>query len=98
MNVKFCMMYSHFSKEPENTGEIKRLGAMHPQKAMKELGITYQYATPQSMYEQWWFWNCQGLPDELPPFLTELKIDPMKCIGRGLSEEQAKKITDCKIK
>ncbi len=68
----------------------------HPQDFMKELGITYQHATPQSMIDQWWFWNCQNIPDELPSFIEELKADPMKCIGNGLSEEDAKSIAQNK--
>lgn len=64
----------------------------HPQEVMKELGITYAHATPQSMGDQWWFWNCEGLPENLPEYLTILDIDPMDCIGWGLSEEDAKKI------
>lgn len=64
----------------------------HPQKVMKELGITYQHATPQSLSDQWWFWNCENIPEDLPDYITELGLDPMKCIGYGLSEEDAKNI------
>lgn len=64
----------------------------HPQKVMRELGITYQHSTPQSIGDQWWFWNCQGVPDELPKYLTDLVLDPMECIGYGLSKEDAEKI------
>ena len=84
-HYKFCMQYSHYS----NDEEVKRLGGMHPQKAMKELGITYTNATPQSMGDQWWFWNCENLPDEIPPFLTKLGITPYDAIGFGLSAEEA---------
>lgn len=96
MHLRFCMRYSFYSKDKENTKEVKRLGTMHPQKAMKELGITYQHATPQSIGDQWWFWNCENLPEHLPPFLTEMDMDPMKCIGFGLSQEIAEKIRDYK--
>ena len=64
----------------------------HPQHVMEALGITYQHATPQSICDQWWFWNCENVPQELPNFLTELKADPMECIGFGLNEETAKKL------
>lgn len=64
----------------------------HPQVVMRELGITYQHATPQSMGDQWWFWNCKGAPAELPKYLTPLDLDPHKCIGWGLSQEDADKI------
>ena len=93
-HLRFCMMYSHCSTDASNKGDIKRLGAMHPQKALKELGITYQHATPQSMGDQWWFWNCENVPDDMPGFLTELKSDPMECIGYGLNTEIAEKIRD----
>lgn len=66
----------------------------HPQKVMQELGITYQHSTPQSIADQWWFWNCENLPNELPPFLEVMDIDPMKQIGNGLSVEEAKRIRD----
>lgn len=65
----------------------------HPQVVMRELGITYQHATPQSMGDQWWFWNCKGMPADLPKFLTLLEVDPHKCIGWGLSQEDADRIT-----
>ena len=63
--------------------------AAHPQEVMKSLGITYQHATPQSLYEQWWFWNCENCPAELPPYLRPLSIAPMAAIGYGLSPEMA---------
>lgn len=66
----------------------------HPQDVMSELGITYQHATPQSISDQWWFWNCENIPDTLPGYLSELKADPMEMIGFGLSEEKAMQIRD----
>lgn len=80
----------------------------HPQTIMKALGITYQHATPQSIGDQWWFWNCENIPLTLPGYITELRVyldtndnmgdylDPMKCIGFGLSREDAEKIRDYK--
>ena len=64
----------------------------HAQTVMRELGITYQHASPQSLGEQWWFWNCENVPTELPPFLTQLNLDPKKCVGWGLSQQDADKI------
>ena len=96
MHLRFCMMYSHYSTDKENTGDVHRLGSIHPQKAMKELGITYQHATPQSMGDQWWFWNCENVPENLPPFLSEMYQDPMDCIGFGLTKDDAEKIRDYK--
>jgi len=64
----------------------------HPQKVMKELGITYQHATPQSLYDCWQFWNCENIPSNLPGFISEFKIDPFDMVGDGLSKEVAVKI------
>jgi len=67
----------------------------HPQKQMRSLGITFQHSTPQSLGDQWWFWCCKNIPEPLPPYLSILDADPMKCIGYGLSEEDAIKIMNC---
>ncbi len=64
----------------------------HPQAIMRELGITYQDSTPQSLGDQWWFWNCKGMPEKLPAYLTELKLNPIDAIGYGLSRERAEAI------
>ena len=67
----------------------------HPQRMMKRLGITYQHSTPQSMGDQWWFWNCENVPDPLPDHTSILECnDPMEMIGWGLSKEDAEKIRD----
>lgn len=68
--------------------------ADHPLDYMKKLGITFQHATPQSIGEQWWFWNCENIPDVLPKDLEDLDIDPMNCIGFGLDEKSAIRIRD----
>jgi hypothetical protein len=64
----------------------------HPQDVMRELGIGYQHATPQSMYDQWWFWGCKGGLDDLPAYLRELHLKPQNCVGLGLSQEMADEI------
>jgi hypothetical protein len=61
----------------------------HPEKVMKDLGITYQHATPKSVFDQWWFWNCKNVPDPLPKYLTVLDLDPNDAVGYGLSKEDA---------
>lgn len=68
----------------------------HPQHVMTGLGITYQHATPQSMGDCWWFWNCENVPEKLPSFLVTSDRNPMECIGFGLNEETAIKIRDYK--
>jgi hypothetical protein len=64
----------------------------HPELVMWELGIKYQHATPQSMGDQWWFWNCTGVPVEFPRYLTPLGMNPQKCVGWGLNQKDADKI------
>lgn len=59
---------------------------------IKSLGISYQHVTPQPMADSVWFWNCENVPEDLPKYISRIKLDPMKCIGWGLSEEDAKKI------
>lgn len=66
----------------------------HPQKVMKKNGINYQHATPQSLGDQWWFWNCKNLPNSLPEYLKIIDLDPFEMVGFGLSEAEAQKIND----
>ena len=68
----------------------------HAQIVMKELGITYQCTTPQTISDSFWFWNCENVPNELPDYIYKLDVDPMDCIGWGLSEEKAIAIRDYK--
>jgi hypothetical protein len=83
VHLRFDMYAASDSKE-----------SRHPQEVMRELGITYQHATPQSIADQWWFWNCQNVPDSLPPYLSELNVTPHDAIGHGLSKEMADRIAD----
>ena len=92
-HLRFCLMTAHYKKELMSDSDF-RLGSMHAQKAMREMGISYQHSTPQSMGDQWWFWNCGNLPDMLPLFLSDLELDPMTCVGWGLSQEKAESIRD----
>jgi hypothetical protein len=93
-NLRFCLLYAAYNQGKEGEEEVNRLGSMHPQRAMAEMGITYQHSTPQSMGDQWWFWNCEGVPAQLPPFLEVMENDPMDCVGHGLSQEDAEAIRD----
>jgi hypothetical protein len=61
---------------------------------MQSLGITYQHVTPQPMADSVWFWNCSNVPEDLPKYISYIELDPTKCIGWGLSEEDAKKIEE----
>lgn len=61
----------------------------HAQIVVEELGITYRAATPQSIADEWWFWDCANVPDPLPPYLSPLSVSPHRAIGNGLSQEDA---------
>ena len=64
----------------------------HAEAFMKNLGITYDHATPQSIGDRWWFWNCRHVPSPMPPALSVLKCTPQEAIGYGLSKEDADRI------
>ncbi len=64
----------------------------HPQVVMRELGITYTHSTPQTLGEQWWFWNCDHIPAELPPYLSVLRVSWRDAIGYGLTPKEAAEI------
>jgi hypothetical protein len=64
----------------------------HPQALMRALGIKYEIAVPQSVADQWWFFNCTSVPDPLPPYLTELQITPCQAVGLGLTQEMAEQL------
>ena len=69
----------------------------HPQATMKRLGITYSHATPQTIGDQWWFWNCENVPDPLPEHFSVLGIDnPLEYVGWGISEKTAREIMNYK--
>lgn len=59
---------------------------LHPQTHMKNLGITYDIAVPQSIADQWWFFNCKNVPENLPFGLKKMDIPIEKLIGYGLSQ------------
>jgi hypothetical protein len=48
----------------------------HAQTVMRSLGIAWTDSTPQTMGDQWWFWNCTNVPEPLPPYLTKLDANP----------------------
>jgi hypothetical protein len=67
-----------------------------PVKDMKRLGIKYKFVMAQIIADQYWFWNCENIPDPLPSYLTELNADPMEWVGCGLSMKDAIEIKNCK--
>tara|TARA_R110000803_G_scaffold188111_1_gene250514 strand:+ start:4786 stop:5073 length:288 start_codon:yes stop_codon:yes gene_type:complete len=69
----------------------------NPATVMRSLGITWQHATPQSIDESYWFWNCENVPEDshdLPIFINERWWNPMHSIGHGLTKTTAEKIRD----
>lgn len=68
----------------------------HAQIVMKELGITYQIAVPQTICDQWWFFNCENVPEKLPSYLKPLGLTPEECIGHGLDKQDVELINNYK--
>lgn len=64
----------------------------HAQKVMRDHGITYDHAVPQSIADCWWFFNCKNVPDPIPSFLSPIKRKPTDLIGFGLSKETAERL------
>lgn len=69
-----------------------RMADRHPQTIMEDLSVKYQIATPQTAADQWWFWNCENIPDPLPVFLSILDANPSDMVGFGLSQQEAESI------
>lgn len=80
----------------EISAEDKRVGSMHAQAMMRELGITYQHGYGNSAFQTWEFWNCENVPSILPCYLSAHDTDPMTRVSRGLNQEQAESIRDYK--
>lgn len=72
MNLRYDYLAAHFECNINK----------HAQKVMKSLGIEYGGATPQSMGDQWWFWNCTNVPTPLPPYLTELDFTEQEWLAK----------------
>jgi len=62
MDLRFCYYKAH---------DLGFVG--HAQTVMKELGITYESCRPQSIADQFWFFECKNVPKKLPGFLSEIK-------------------------
>tara|TARA_R100000541_G_scaffold58953_1_gene71194 strand:- start:38 stop:247 length:210 start_codon:yes stop_codon:yes gene_type:complete len=59
MKIRFCLLEQGYnaSKNPQG----------HAQKVMEDLGIKYEKATPQSLFDCWIFEGCYNIPEVLPP-------------------------------
>lgn len=78
-----------------NTRKALESGVVqHPIKVLHDLGITYLHITKQSVYEEFWFWNCENVPETLPSYLELAGWNPMDLIGYGLSKSEAERIRD----
>ena len=47
----------------------------HAQEVVKDLGIKYYDAEPQPMADQWMFFFCKGVPENLPDYVEVLLLD-----------------------
>lgn len=67
---------------------------VHAQTLMKDLGITYRYAVPQSIADGWQFFNCKNLPTDLPSYIRVMPetIDYITRVGHGLSVDEANQL------
>lgn len=65
---------------------------LHAQKQLKELGISYKLAVPQSIADMWQFWLPEGDLDNLPDYIQVSESNPMDHIGYGLSHLQAESL------
>jgi hypothetical protein len=58
---------------------------------MRNLGITYKKAIPQSLGDQWWFLDCESVPKNLPStfsIINQSAIDEwLGCNGKGIDYE-----------
>lgn len=68
----------------------------HPQQDMKDLGVTYTYGIPQPMGDQWWFMDCENIPEKLPEYSTIMKPvhDYSEFIGHGLDKAMADNLNE----
>lgn len=76
------------------TAGIKLNDTRHAQAVMKELGITYKHAVPQSISDSWEFWGCENVPEDLPESIEVTSWNPMDRIGWGLNKETAEMLRD----
>lgn len=61
----------------------------HALTVMKDLGITFKKAVPQSLYDSWWFFDCV-IPagTKLPSYLNVHDFgDINRLVGHGLSKK-----------
>lgn len=52
----------------------------HAQSIVRGLGINYELAMPQSMADQFWFFNCTNVPEPLPTYMKVLDVKVQECM------------------
>ena len=54
----------------------------HAIDAMYDLGIEFEHSVPQSLIDEYWFFNCSNVPDKLPEYISILQADPRDWITK----------------
>lgn len=77
--------------------EIFGAEAKHPREVIRDAGITYTVAIPQTIAGEWWFFNCENVQPHVEGIISTLDIDDTReYVGWGLSMEQANRIENYK--
>lgn len=71
-------------------------GLGHPEDAIEKLGIKYMVASPKPIGDQWWFWGCSNVPEELPEAIDILDLEPER--DKALTKEQILEIRKSNLK
>ena len=59
MEIRYCMLTAAFDHEESR----------HPQEVLRSLGIEWDEAIPQSLFDCWIFKGCINVPDNIPSYL-----------------------------
>lgn len=70
MNIKYCCLSG-----PDE----------HPIRQMIKMGITCRKAEPHTIGDCWFFFDCVGVPEELPNYMTEMGESIKPLSERGSS-------------
>lgn len=68
-------------------GAFKAGFTKHPQEVLLELGIEYQHATPQTMFDCWQLWNCINIPNPMPTFLSVKNWNPFDHVDNDTAKK-----------
>ena len=60
----------------------------HAIDAMNDLGITYKSAIPQSLGDQWVFYDCQNIPESLPRYASLREMNNRDYEDSGITPQQ----------